>query len=111
MNSPTRKWKRFKVDIRVRLRQWDAPEEASFVVRTFELSEGGMSVYASETLETGTRVISEFTLPNTKCALKVRGVVKNRRGFRCGLEFVDIPEVDRLEIARYLSALADVIEI
>lgn len=111
MDSPTRKYKRFKVDIRVRLRQWDAPEEASFVVRTYELSEGGMSVYASETLETGTRMVSEFSLPHSEKALRIRAVVKNRRGFRCGLEFSDLAEKDRQEIVRYLTTLADVIEI
>jgi c-di-GMP-binding flagellar brake protein YcgR len=110
-DSPKRKWKRCKVDMRVRLRQWETPENAASVVRTFELSEGGMSIYASETLEAGTRWIVEFSLPQGEGLLKINAVVRNRRGFRCGLEFVDILEFQQNEIARYLSGLADVIEI
>lgn len=111
MDSPKRRWKRCKVDMRARLRQWETPDAAAAVVRTFELSEGGMSVYASETLVVGTRLIVEFSLPQGKGVLKINAVVRNRRGFRCGLEFVDIAEFQQSEIGRYLSTLADVIEI
>jgi c-di-GMP-binding flagellar brake protein YcgR len=111
MESPKRKWKRCKVDMRIRLRLWETPDNAASVVRTFELSEGGMSIYASETLEAGTRLIVEFSLPQGEGVLKINAVVRNRRGFRCGLEFVDIAEYQQTEIARYLTGLADVIEI
>jgi hypothetical protein len=33
-------------------------------------------------------------------------VVRNRRGFRCGLEFVDLAAAERLEIVRYLDSVA-----
>lgn len=111
MNEPKRRWKRFKVDIRVRLRRWDEAEEAASVVRTYELSEGGMSVYASETLTTGTPMLVELTLPNTDHAMRIRATVRDRRGFRCGLEFVELPASERVEILRYLGALEGVIEI
>jgi len=111
MVSPERKWKRFKVDIRVRIRRWEDPDESSSVVRTYEMSEGGMSVYASETLDVGTYILAEWSVPSEQQPLRVRAVVKNRRGFRCGLQFVDLPETDRAVISRYLFSLADVIEI
>ncbi len=87
----TRRWKRFKVDIRVRIRRWEEPEDALSVVRTYEMSEGGMSVYASETLEIGTFLQVVFSLPAAAKPLRLRAVVRNRRGFRCGMEFVDLP--------------------
>jgi c-di-GMP-binding flagellar brake protein YcgR len=111
VDAPKRRWKRFKVDIRVKLRRWEEPEESALVVRTYELSEGGMSVYASETLETGTFMLAELSLPNTAKPMRLRAVVRNRRGFRCGLQFVDLPEAERTEILRYLGALIGVIEI
>jgi c-di-GMP-binding flagellar brake protein YcgR len=111
MVSPERRWKRFKVDIRVRIRRLDEPDENSSVVRTYEMSEGGMSVYASETLDVGTLILAEWSLPPEQRPLRIRAVVKNRRGFRCGLQFVDLPETDRAEISHYLFSLADVIEI
>lgn len=62
MNTPERRFKRFKVDIRVRIRRADELEENSSVVRTYELSEGGMSVYASESFEVGTVMVAELAL-------------------------------------------------
>ena len=111
MLSPERRWKRYKVDIRVRIRRWDEPDENPSVVRTYEMSEGGMSVYASETLDVGTMIMVELSLPAEQRPLRLRAVVKNRRGFRCGMEYVELPEVDRAEISRYPLSLADVIEI
>ena len=111
MNAPVRKWKRVKVDIRVKLRRLEEPEEANTVVRTFELGEGGMSVYASETLVAGTLMRIEFSVPTSNHTLRVCAVVKNRRGFRCGLEFVDLSEETKTEILRYLGAVQGVLEI
>jgi c-di-GMP-binding flagellar brake protein YcgR len=111
VDAPRRRWKRVKVDIRVRLRGWEAPEEAVSVVRTYELSEGGMSVYASETLEQGTVLLVEMALPNTPRALRIKAVVKNRRGFRCGMEFVELPASERSELVRYIAAVKGGVEI
>jgi c-di-GMP-binding flagellar brake protein YcgR len=111
VDEPKRKWKRFKVDIRVRIRRCEEPDEAACVVRTYELSEGGMSVYASETLTIGAFLLVECSLPSMEKTLQIRAVVRNRRGFRCGLEFVDLPKTERDEILRYLGALEGVIEI
>jgi c-di-GMP-binding flagellar brake protein YcgR len=111
VDAPRRRWKRVKVDIRVRLRRWQEPEETAAVVRTYELSEGGMSVYASETLEVGTALQVELTLSGAPKPLRVRTVVRNRRGFRCGMEFVDLPAADRSEILRYLAAAEGVVDI
>ena len=72
VDAPKRRWKRVKVDIRVRLRRWEEPEENSSVVRTYELSEGGMSVYASETLEIGTVLLVEMALPGAPKPLRLR---------------------------------------
>ena len=96
MDAPKRRWKRFKVDIRVRMRRWEEPEETASVVRTYELSEGGMSVYASETLEVGTVLQVEVALPGAAKPLRLRAVVRNRRGFRCGMEFVDLPAAEQI---------------
>jgi c-di-GMP-binding flagellar brake protein YcgR len=111
MVAPKRRWKRVKVDIRVKVRRWEEPEEATSVVRTYELSEGGMSIYASESLEVGTFMSIEFSLPTTANPLHVRAVVRNRRGFRCGMEFVDISPAASQEVLRYLVATEGEIEV
>jgi c-di-GMP-binding flagellar brake protein YcgR len=105
-----RRWTRAKVDIRVRIRRWEETEEAATVVRTYEMSEGGMCVYALEKLEIGTFLQVVFRLPAAAHPLRMRAVVRNRRGFRCGLEFVDPPAAKRFEIARYLGMTEGLIE-
>ena len=110
MRAAVRRWKRVKMDVRVKLRRWEDPEDSAAVVRTFEMSEGGMSVYASETLEIGTQLMAEFSVHGTE-PLRVRAVVRNRRGFRCGVEFVDLDLRQTAEIRRYLGATEDVVEI
>jgi len=110
VRAAVRRWKRVKVDVRVKLRRWEDPEDSATVVRTFEMSEGGMSVYASETLEMGTQLMAEFSVHGAE-PLRVRAVVRNRRGFRCGVEFVDLDLRQAAEIRRYLGATEDVVEI
>lgn len=106
MNSPERRWKRFKVDIRVRLRRWEEAEDTASVVRSHEMSEGGMSVYSPDELEIGTYVVITFSWSPEEKGLRIRAVVRYRRGFRCGLEFVDLTAAERLEIAHYLGVVS-----
>jgi hypothetical protein len=111
MNAPVRRFKRVKVDFRVKLRRWEDPEDSAIVVRTFEIGEGGMSVYASESLEVGTFLALEFHLPGLTEPFKIRAAVRNRRGFRCGMEFVDLKVEQAYEIRRYLGSADFVVEI
>jgi c-di-GMP-binding flagellar brake protein YcgR len=98
------------VDIRVRLRRVDDPENIKAIVRTYEMSEGGMSVYVPESLEMGAVVLAEFTLPQETTPLRLRAVVRNRKGFRFGLEFADIALYDRSFIVRFLDGVASAAE-
>ncbi len=111
MDAATRKWKRIKVDIRVRMRRWDEPEAESSVVRTYEISAGGMSVYAAEALSIGSMVRVELSLPALTEKFDITAVVRNRRGFRLGMEFVDLPETVKAEIQHYLATEEGVVEI
>jgi c-di-GMP-binding flagellar brake protein YcgR len=105
VNSSERKWKRLKVDMRVRLRRLEEAEEMVSTVRSYELSEGGMSLYSPDIMDVGTPVLVGFSLSPGTNGLRLRAVVKNRRGFRCGLEFVDLPPEQRSEIVRYLESV------
>jgi c-di-GMP-binding flagellar brake protein YcgR len=107
MSSADRRWKRVKLDVRVKLRRGEEAEDTATVVRSYELSEGGMSVYAPEQMEIGTLVVVCFTLPGGGEALRLHAMVRNQRGFRCGLEFVKVSDAERAELARYLGSLAD----
>ena len=80
------------------------PDDA-VVVRSYMMSEGGMSVYAPELPEIGTSVLVEFSLPGTLPKLRLRALIRNRYGFRCGMEFTDVAESDRSLIRSSLGSL------
>jgi c-di-GMP-binding flagellar brake protein YcgR len=107
LSATERRWKRMKVDMRVKLRRGDAMEDSATVVRTYEMSEGGMSVYSPDGLEIGATVMVSFSLPGMDMPLQLRAVVRNRRGFRWGMEFVEIGPGERSEVARYLGTLPE----
>ena len=66
-----------------------------------ELSEGGMAVTAGVELSLGHDVAIEFTPPYSCVPIRVRGTVRNRTGYRYGIEFLmqtneESEEVNRL---------------
>jgi hypothetical protein len=69
------------------------------------MSEGGMSVYLPESLEIGTNVLVEFSLPGTSRELWLNALIRNRCGFRFGMEFTKLAAVDRMLIRHYLQSL------
>lgn len=54
-----------------------------------ELSEGGMALTAGVELRLGDLVDIEFTPPYSGSPLRHRGIVRNRTGYRYGIEFGD----------------------
>jgi c-di-GMP-binding flagellar brake protein YcgR len=107
-SAAERRWKRVKLDVRVKLWRDPEAEDAATVVRSYELSQGGMSVYAPEQMEIGTPMEVSFTLPPGDKVLRFHAVVRNVRGFRCGLEFVKVSDAERAGLARYLGSKAGV---
>ena len=102
-----RRYKRVKVDIRVKL--WLDAEGAgsAVVVRSYEMGPGGMSVYAPEQIDVGASVVVGFALTASQKALRYAAVVRNKRGFRYGLEFVGVSDAERAELARCLEIPGD----
>lgn len=105
-NAPLRRWQRFKIDVRVKVRRPEEPDTAAVLVRSHVMSEGGMSVYAPESLGIGTSVLVEFALPGISRELRLRAQILNRCGFRCGMEFVERMAADRMVIRRFLQLLS-----
>ena len=60
-------------------------------------------------LEVGSNVMVSISRLRDAKGLRIPAVVKNQRGSRCGLEFVDLHENERDEIANYLGSLPEVV--
>jgi hypothetical protein len=102
-----RRFRRFGVDIRLRLLTGPANGHKTIFARGSNISEGGMRVFVPADLVLGELVTLELMLPYTEQKLVVRGVLRNRDGFSYGVEYaVSTTAEERTQIARACKALA-----
>jgi hypothetical protein len=102
IETPRRRWRRHPLDVPIRVIVHSASKTSVFVGRGNELSEGGMALTAGVELKTGEQAEIEFTPPYSGGPIRIRGVVRNRAGYRYGMEFVadgerEEEQVDRLK--------------
>ena len=98
-----RRWPRYKMDVPVRVIKQGLTKVSIVQGRGSELNNGGMAVFAGTELSIGDQVLVEFTPPYTGQPIRVRCFVRNRTGYRYGVEFItenddDYESVNRIEI-------------
>jgi hypothetical protein len=77
----------------------------STAARGHDVGAAGMAVYAPIELAIGTPVNLSLQLPNSKIELGIRAIVRNRNGFRYGVEFVELTPTEVQEIEHLISLL------
>jgi hypothetical protein len=94
-----RRWPRYKLDVPVRVIVSRADKTVVIAGRGTELNIGGMAIFAGVELSVGDDIGIEFTPPYSGTPLRVRCVVRNREGYRYGVEFLTLSaeERDRVE--------------
>jgi len=90
----TRRYRRYKLDVPVRVIVHSEEKTRIIHGRGNELNQGGLAVNAGVELEVGDQVEVEFTPAYTGQPLRARATVKNRNGYRYGLEFLTETAVD-----------------
>jgi hypothetical protein len=70
-------------------------------VRTLDIAEGGMALMCPVELPTNSSLQVEVKLPGTGELLKIRGLVRNRNGFRFGIEFLRVRDDQQKMIRHY----------
>jgi c-di-GMP-binding flagellar brake protein YcgR len=99
-----RRWPRFNFDVPVVLHKFDGKQESELISRSYELSQGGMALSVSEsTIEIGSPVVVSFSLPTETHPIRMNAIVRNQRGARCGLEFVNVADNEHDELLRFLE--------
>jgi hypothetical protein len=89
----SRRFRRYKLDVPVRVVVHTDEKTRIIDGRGNELNEGGMAVQAGVELEVGDVVDVEFTPAYTGEPLRARAAVRNRNGYRYGVEFLlETPE-------------------
>ena len=102
-----RRWKRCRVDVRLKITYWRDNVKTVVFGQGSDVSEGGIAGYIPAELEPGENVEIEMALPygRTKEPLTMKAVIRNRNGFRYGLEYVLVTESVREALLRSLKAM------
>jgi hypothetical protein len=102
----SRRFPRYALDIRITVHVFRAGASASFWGRSSELGEDGVGGTLTGELETGEVVSMEFSLPQAASPLKIRALVRYRKGLHHGFEFLALSTEQRAAIRRVCEMLA-----
>jgi c-di-GMP-binding flagellar brake protein YcgR len=101
-----RRWPRYKVDLRLKV-VLNSREGRNFTFgQGSDVSEGGMAAYIPAEIEVGEIVQIEVMLPYSTELVVVRAEVRNKNGFRYGLEYVLISPDHKELLKKSLRTLA-----
>lgn len=84
-----RRWERLAVIIPVNITVFLNGQRLSLRGEASDISRGGMRLFLTRELESGTSLILEFLIPYNTMEFVVRGVIRNRVGFTHGVEFLN----------------------
>jgi c-di-GMP-binding flagellar brake protein YcgR len=74
--------------------------------RGHDIGTGGMAIYVPLDIDVGSSINLSFQLPCSRMVLGVRALVRNRDGFRYGVEFADLTPTEAEEIQRIANMMA-----
>ena len=99
---------RFAVDFRVqgRLTTQGPTKVVACEGQGTDISGGGLAVSADIDLPVGTQIGVEFTPPYSDQSISFRGFVRNRDGYRYGVEFITENDEDYRKSGKLLAGLA-----
>jgi hypothetical protein len=103
-SSMQRRWQRFRLDLPLRI---IVHREKTTIVngRGSDISEGGILIFAGVELKDGDEIFVEFTPPYSGDPIRVRGVVRNRAGYKYGVEFLWLNAEEHEQTAKFRSLL------
>jgi hypothetical protein len=73
--------------------------------RSLNINEGGMAGIFVDGWDVGTTVALHFSVPIATAPVKVKGIVRNRTGYRYGFEFASLTAEERETITRTCRTL------
>lgn len=105
-DATVRRWPRYHVDVRVAATFRNGGKNVTQNGWGTDISRGGMAIYLACDLVLGEEIELELVLPYSASPIRVTGAVRNRDGFKYGIEFMLITEDQQGSIERTCSALA-----
>lgn len=104
-----RRWQRYRLNLPIRIIVVRDESTRISEGRANDISEGGMLVFAGIELRNDDRVYVEFTPPYSSTPLRAPGVIRHRRGYYYGVQFLadtpeDLEQTDRFRNMLKLAA-------
>jgi PilZ domain-containing protein len=103
-----RRWPRYKVDVPVRVITQGLTKVTIVQGRGSELNNGGMAIFAGTELAIDAQVQVEFTPPYSGQPIRVRCFVRNRDGYRYGVEFITESDDDYESVSQIEANLRSI---
>ena len=100
-----RRWPRLKIRVPVTVIVHKANKTVYVDGRGTDLNEGGIAVFAGSELGIGEEVEISFTPPYHGEPLVARTIIRNRRGYIYGMEFVTETKADQARVERIRQVL------
>ena len=100
-----RRWQRFRLNLPIRLIFSRDDKTRIMNSRGNDMSEGGILVFAGIELKTGDEVSVEFTPPFSNEPVRARGIVRHRRGYNYGIEFLFDTTTDQEQAEKFRNLL------
>jgi hypothetical protein len=103
-----RRWERYHLELRFKATMTKEGKRIVLFGQGTDVSEGGMAAYIPTELAVSDVVELELALPylTGQQPLRIRAVVRNRNGFRYGLEYTSLASADREMLLKCLKALS-----
>lgn len=100
-----RRWQRYRLNLPIRLIFTKDGSTKIMAGRGNDVSEGGVLVFAGLELKTGDEVLIEFTPPFSAGPVRAKGIVRHRRGYNYGIEFLLDSDTDREQTEKFRGLL------
>jgi hypothetical protein len=105
-NPESRRYPRFSIDLRMKVRGFRNGEFLTCWGRSTEIGEDGIGATITGDLEAGEIVSLEIPLPLSTYPLRIRAVIRYRYGQRYGFEFLIINDPQREALHRVCEMLS-----
>jgi len=100
-----RRWQRYRLNLPIRVIYTHEGNTKIMSGRGNDMSEGGVLVFAGLELKAGDEVAIEFTPPYADGPVRVNGIVRHRRGYNYGIQFLQETQDDREQVEKFRGLL------
>jgi c-di-GMP-binding flagellar brake protein YcgR len=100
-----RRHPRYRADFRVNVTYFQGDHHQKIEGHCRDLSEAGIGILLAVDLKVGDVAGLSFSLPGSSSPSEVRAVVRYRRGYHYGFEFLSLKEEQRDELTNHFTGL------